>query len=86
MLNSIAPKWLFEDYPKLQNSSVIKSLQVISKAECVFVHSGREEIHGLNRNDYMICLRTVCDALLLSPWLNGLIVLLNLKKKTDLAE
>ncbi|XP_020650905.3 interleukin-23 receptor [Pogona vitticeps] len=27
VLNSITPKWLSEDYPKLQNSSVIKSLQ-----------------------------------------------------------
>nr|XP_060629684.1 interleukin-23 receptor [Anolis sagrei ordinatus] len=27
MLSSITPKWLFEDYPKLQNSSAIKSLQ-----------------------------------------------------------
>ncbi|XP_042320950.1 LOW QUALITY PROTEIN: interleukin-23 receptor [Sceloporus undulatus] len=27
MLSSVTPKWVFEDYPKLQNSSVVKSLQ-----------------------------------------------------------
>ncbi|XP_062834257.1 interleukin-23 receptor [Anolis carolinensis] len=27
MLSSVTPKWLYEDYPKLQNSSAIKSLQ-----------------------------------------------------------